>query len=58
MDDFSAIIERLRDDVTLPSRATAGSAGYDVRAYLSGRLVRCSDGVTQVEREADERDGS
>ncbi len=58
MDDFSAIIERLHDDVTLPSRATAGSAGYDVRAYLSGRRVRCSDGITQVERDADERDGS
>lgn len=58
MDERSAIIERLHDDVTLPSRATAGSAGYDVRAYLSGRRVRCSDGLTQREREADERDGS
>jgi dUTP pyrophosphatase len=58
MDDFSAIIERLHDDVALPSRATAGSAGYDVRAYLSARRVRCSDGITQVERDADERDGS
>ena len=58
MDDLSAIIERLHDDVALPSRATAGSAGYDVRAYLSARRVRCSDGITQVERDADERDGS
>jgi len=57
MDEPSAIIERLHDDVTLPSRATAGSAGYDVRAYLSGRQVRCSDGMAQSERSADERDG-
>jgi dUTP pyrophosphatase len=58
MDEPSAIIVRLHDDVTLPARATAGSAGYDVRAYLSGRRVRCSDGMTHVEREADERDGT
>ena len=58
MHELSAIIERLHDDVILPSRATAGSAGYDVRAYLRARRVRCSDGMTQVEREADERDGS
>ena len=56
MDDTSATIERLHDDVTLPMRATAGSAGYDVRAYLSRRRVRCSDGITQTERLADERD--
>ena len=58
MHDFSAIIERLHDDVTLPSRATADSAGYDLRAYLSARRVRCSDGISQMERDADERDGS
>jgi dUTP pyrophosphatase len=58
MDEPSAIIERLHDDVTLPSRATAGSAGYVVRAYLSGRRVKCSDGMTQEERAADERDGA
>ena len=58
MDEPSAIIERLHDDVTLPSRATAGSAGYDVRAYLFGRRVRCSDGIAQSERAADERDGT
>jgi dUTP pyrophosphatase len=55
--DSSAIIERLHDDVVLPSRATAGSAGYDLRAYLRRRRVRCSDGVVQSEREADERAG-
>ena len=57
MHESSATIERLHDDVTLPSRATAGSAGYDLRAYLQERRVRCSDGMAQVEREADERDG-
>ena len=58
MPDPFAMIERLHDDVTLPSRATAGSAGYDVRAHLRARRVRCSDGTVQVERDADERDGS
>ena len=58
MHDFSAIIERLHDDVTLPSRATADSAGYDLRAYLSARRIRFSDGISQLERDADERDGS
>ena len=41
--------ERLHDDVVIPSRATAGSAGYDLRAYLSGRVVKCSNGLTQRE---------
>ncbi|PYP76501.1 MAG: dUTP diphosphatase [Gemmatimonadetes bacterium] len=58
MHDTFAMIERLHDDVLLPSRATAGSAGYDVRAYLRARRVRCSDGMAQVERDADERDGA
>jgi dUTP pyrophosphatase len=57
MADPSVVIERLQDDVELPSRATAGSAGYDLRAYLRERTVRCSDGVNQSERRANERDG-
>ena len=52
-----AIIERLHDDVVLPSRATAGSAGFDLRAYLRGRTIRCSDGASQSDRPADERSG-
>jgi dUTP pyrophosphatase len=52
-----AVIEPLSDDVVLPARATAGSAGYDVRAYLKGRSVRHSDGVTQGERLATEEQG-
>ena len=51
------VIERLHDDVVLPARATAGSAGYDLRAHLRRRQVRCSDGLTQRERLAEERDG-
>lgn len=50
-----AVIERLHDDVVLPARATSGSAGYDLRAYLKGRSVRCSDGVQQRERTATEQ---
>ena len=41
--------ERLHDDVVIPSRATAGSAGFDLRAHLRGRLVKCSNGLTQRE---------
>lgn len=52
-----AMIERLHDDVVLPARATPGSAGHDLRAYLKGRSVRCSDGVQQRERMAAEHDG-
>jgi dUTP pyrophosphatase len=54
---IGALIERLYDDVILPSRATSGSAGYDVRAYLKGRSVRHSDGVTQGEWRATEEIG-
>ena len=52
-----ASIERLHDDAVLPARATAGSAGYDVRAYLRGRRIRCSNGVAQSERDAVESAG-
>ena len=57
MHDLSAIVQRLHDDVVLPSRATEGSAGYDLRAYLRSRLVRCSDGERQHERVAIELSG-
>jgi dUTP pyrophosphatase len=35
----SVIFEQLYPDVVEPQRATAGSAGYDVRAYLQGRSI-------------------
>jgi dUTP pyrophosphatase len=57
-DPSSAIvIERLHDDVVLPSRATEGSAGHDLRAHLRQRTVRCSDGERQYDRSAVELDG-
>jgi dUTP pyrophosphatase len=57
MHGLNAIVERLHDDVVLPSRATEGSAGYDLRAYLRGRRIRCSDGERQHERDAIELNG-
>ena len=43
----SIVVEVLHDDARLPMRATQGSAGYDVCAYLNGRNVDCSDGTRQ-----------
>jgi dUTP pyrophosphatase len=36
-------IELLHDDARPPHRATEGSAGYDLCAYLKSRSVKCSD---------------
>jgi dUTPase len=55
--DLDAVIERLHDDVVIPSRATAGSAGYDLRAYLRNRIVKLSDGAVQHELSSDEQGG-
>ena len=52
---LEALAERLHDDARLPERATAGSAGYDLRAYLRERTIRVSDGVTQGDLATDER---
>ncbi|MEP6618364.1 MAG: dUTP diphosphatase [bacterium] len=51
------IIERLHPDAVLPVRATAGSAGCDVRAYLSARTVKFSNGLEQCERDATNEEG-
>ena len=51
-DSPMVVLERLHEDVEFPTRATAGSAGYDLRAYLRGRIVRCSNGESQYERSA------
>ena len=40
----SIVIELLHEDAQPPRRATQGSAGYDLCAYLNGRVVDCSDG--------------
>ena len=36
-------VELLHADARPPRRATEGSAGYDLCAYLVGRTVKCSD---------------
>jgi len=56
-DQPAVILERLHDDVVLPTRATAGSAGFDLRAFLKDRLVRCSNGEAQHDRSANHADG-
>ncbi|MEK7400784.1 MAG: dUTP diphosphatase [Gemmatimonadota bacterium] len=38
-------LELLHEDARAPERATEGSAGYDLFAYLSNRSVSCSDGI-------------
>ncbi len=40
----SVTFEALHEDVAIPNRETAGSAGYDVRAYLKGRTVTLRGG--------------
>jgi dUTP pyrophosphatase len=37
------IVELLHADAQPPRRATEGSAGYDLCAYLTGRTIKCSD---------------
>jgi dUTP pyrophosphatase len=49
------VVELLHADAQPPERATAGSAGYDLRAYLLGRSIKCSDGVRAWEISAAER---
>jgi dUTP pyrophosphatase len=43
-DESSVIVELLHPDAQPPKRATSGSAGYDLCAYLRGRSIKCSDG--------------
>jgi dUTP pyrophosphatase len=49
---LSVLFEPLHPGVAPPERATRGSAGFDLRAYLAGRRVRCSDGVSIWETDA------
>jgi dUTP pyrophosphatase len=48
------IIERLQPDASIPRRATAGSAGMDLCAYLRNRTITASDGSVQFPRSATE----
>ncbi len=52
------VFEPLHADVDPPSRATSGSAGFDLRAYLAGRRVKCSDGGSTWEIESTGSGGS
>lgn len=52
-DAFPAVFEPLHPDVTLPARATEGSAGYDVRAHLRGRTVKLFLGTSAAEVEVE-----
>jgi dUTP pyrophosphatase len=45
----SIVFEALHPGVEPPARATEGSAGADLKAFLLDRAVKCSDGVTQWE---------
>jgi dUTP pyrophosphatase len=53
----SIVIELLHDDAQPPCRATQGSAGFDLFAYLSGRVVDCSDGRRQWQQPAEAAGG-
>ena len=54
----AAVIELLHDDAQPPRRATEGSAGYDLFAYLNGRTVECSDGVRRWAIAPEQREGN
>ena len=50
------VVELLFPDAQSPERATPGSAGYDLRAYVRDRTIRCSDGTRVWEMTPDERE--
>jgi dUTP pyrophosphatase len=47
-------VELLHTDARPPQRATEGSAGYDLCAYLTGRSVKCSDAQRTWEHPAED----
>lgn len=50
-------IELLHADAQPPRRATEGSAGYDLCAYLTGRAIKCSDGTRTWDTAASDEGG-
>jgi dUTP pyrophosphatase len=50
------VFESLHPDVPVPGRGTSASAGYDLAAYLRGRMVRVWSAGSQSERAAEARD--
>lgn len=53
----AVVIELLHDDAKVPRRATQGAAGYDLCAYLTERVIDCSDGTRQWKTAAALADG-
>ncbi len=51
------IIDLLHRDAEPPRRATTGSAGYDLFAYLKGRTIKGGDGYLTWEKPAAEENG-
>jgi dUTP pyrophosphatase len=54
----SITLELLHQDARAPERATEGSAGYDLFAYLAGRTVSWSDGVAVKDAPAQTEGGT
>jgi dUTP pyrophosphatase len=54
----AVLFEPLHPDVLPPVRATEGSAGFDLQAYLVERRVQCSDGITVWHVDSVHVDGS
>ena len=50
------VVELLFPDAQSPERATPGSAGYDLRAYVRQRTIRCSDGARVWEMSPGDRE--
>jgi dUTP pyrophosphatase len=46
-------VQMLHEDAQPPRRATEGSAGYDLHAYVRGRTIKCSDGQRTWEASPD-----
>lgn len=57
IDHPAAVIELLHPDAKAPARATPGSAGYDLSAYLHARAITCSDGVRTWDTSANSEHG-
>ena len=52
------IVELLHADAQPPRRATEGSAGYDLCAYLQSRSIKCSDGQRTWDAAPETGDGA
>jgi dUTP pyrophosphatase len=53
----AVIVELLHHDAQQPKRATSGSAGYDLCAYLQARAIKCSDGQRSWDTSAETEGG-